>query len=137
MPVITDDLRTYSDGLLEGDVPEIDVPVGMLPPSVLSDAALRLALDPSPEALAGGFSLDDAEATGQLRVTAATTPGVAHIAVTIRYRKGGTLRYEADVRESWLLRMAVGASPQEAVLRALAEVARLPQQSTVSVSFDE
>lgn len=136
MPVITDDLRTHIDGMLDSDVPDAGAPIG-LPPSVLSGAALRLALDPAPGDLAGGFSLDEAEASGQLRVTQAATPGVAHLTVTVRYRNGGALRYEADVRESWLSRVAVGARPQEAVLRALEEVARLPQQSTVSVSFDE
>lgn len=64
-------------------------------------------------------------------------PGFVHIDADIAYERGGMVHYEAEVRETWLDRTSEGGSGSPAdVVRALADLARLPHQSTVKVHFD-
>lgn len=86
--------------------------------------------------LAERFALKDIPATGNLTILASSIPGVVHIDADIRFDLGGVLHYEADVRESWVARTTeAGHTSPERIVRALADVANLPHQSTVKVHF--
>lgn len=86
---------------------------------------------------AGSFALDDIPATGSISILASPVPGLVHIDADIAFARGGVLHYEADVRESWVARTAVaGDSAPASLVRALADLARIPRQSTVRVHFE-
>jgi hypothetical protein len=106
-------------------------------PNVLSAAELRHGwADGSTFLLEGRFSLSDIPATGFVTVFPSPQPGFVHIDADIEYSRGGGLHYEADVRESWLEREASAAEVSPAtIVMALADIARLPHQSTVRVHF--
>lgn len=109
---------------------------GIESPLVLSAVEERLGLRRSAYPV-GQFALDDIPATGQLKIFQSTVPGFVHIDADIAYERGGMVHYEAEVRETWLDRTSEGGSGSPAdVVRALADLARLPHQSTVKVHFD-
>lgn len=108
-------------------------------PLVMSESEHRFASAAGPlPGLNGRFQLDDLAIAGQLSVEASDTPGMVHVHADMAYARGGGLHYDAEVRESWILR--AGADDQghrrAQIARALADLARLPHQSTVTVSFD-
>ncbi len=85
----------------------------------------------------GPFALDDIPATGTISILASPVPGLVHIDANITFARGGGLRYEADVRESWVTRTAnLDGSGPGTLVRALADIAKLPHQSTVTVHFE-
>ncbi len=108
-------------------------------PMVLSESAHRSRQTPEPLlGLNGRFRLDDLAIDGQLMVEASANPGMVHIHADMAYARGGSLQYEAEVRESWVTRAsALDRSPEARarIAKALADLARLPHQSTVTVSF--
>jgi hypothetical protein len=105
-------------------------------PIVLSALAERHESGQHVTLTSGPFAMADIPATGFLTILASPVPGVVHIDADIRYDRGGTLHYEADVRETWVTRTTNhGRNPQESIVLALADVARLPHQSTVRVHF--
>ena len=86
--------------------------------------------------LGGTFAMGDIPATGILKILASPVPGVVHIDADIAFDLGGTLHYEADVRETWVTRTTnSGNSGPATLVKALADIARLPHQSTVKVHF--
>lgn len=109
-------------------------------PLVLSEAAHRTISGSGPlDMLSGTFHLDDSLFDGELLVEPAGTPGLVHVHADISHPRGGGLHYDADVRESWLLRESADLDPDDSrarVARAIAELASLPHQSTVKVSFE-
>jgi|SRR3990172_3615995 len=108
-------------------------------PQVLSESAHRSRQTPEPLlGLNGRFHLDDLAIDGQLMVEASTTPGMVHIHADMAYARGGGLQYEAEVRETWLTRAGAldhSGDARARIAKALADLARLPHQSTVTVSF--
>lgn len=105
-------------------------------PLILSALAERHEFGISPLPV-GSFALDDIPATGSISILASGVPGVVHIDADISFVRGGVLHYEADVRESWVVRTADRSdSPPASLVRALADIARLPHQSTVKVHFE-
>lgn len=108
-------------------------------PLVLSESAHRSRQTPeSLLGLNGHFHLDDLAIDGQLMVEASAIPGMVHIHADMAYARGGSLQYEAEVRESWVTRESALDRSGEArarIAKALADLARLPHQSTVTVSF--
>lgn len=84
----------------------------------------------------GAFAMDDIPATGILKILASRVPGVVHIDADIAFHLGGSLHYEADVRETWVTRTSAAAGNGPAtIVKALADIANLPRQSTVKVHF--
>ncbi|MBE0608388.1 MAG: hypothetical protein IH609_03340 [Dehalococcoidia bacterium] len=108
-------------------------------PLVLSESAHRSRQTPEPLlGLNGRFYLDDLAIDGQLMVEASPIPGMVHIHADMAYVRGGGLEYDAQVRESWVTRAsALDHSPEAraGLAKAIADLARLPHQSTVTVSF--
>lgn len=119
-----------------------DAEGGVLPepaPLVMSESAHRFARAAGPlPGLSGRFRLEDLAIDGELHVEASETPGMVRVHADLAHARGGGLHYDAEVRESWILR--AGADDQghrrAQIARALADLARLPRQSTVTVSFD-
>lgn len=111
-----------------------------LTPLVLSESAHRhMAGPPWAYGLNGPFHLDDLGIEGELWVDASPEPGLVHVHADLAFAAGGGLHYDANVRESWLARAGgVDAEhdPRAEVARALAKLATIPRQSTVTVSFE-
>lgn len=108
-------------------------------PRVLSESAHRNMRTPEPLlGLNGRFHLDDLAIDGQLLVEASPTPGMVHVHADMAYSRGGGLQYDAEVRESWVMRagaLDLSSESRARIAKALADLARLPHQSTVKVSF--
>jgi hypothetical protein len=108
-------------------------------PLVLSESAHRSRQTPEPLlGLNGRFHLDDLAIDGQLVVEASAIPGMVHIHADMAYARGGGVEYDAQVRETWVTRASALDRSGEArarIAKALADLARLPHQSTVTVSF--
>jgi hypothetical protein len=119
---------------------DLDTSVGHEPaPVLLSESAHRSRQAPEPlVGLNGRFHLDDLEIDGQLMVEVSPNPGMVRIHADMAYAHGGGVEYDAEVRETWLTRAsALDRSPEARarVAKALADLARLPHQSTVTVYF--
>lgn len=119
-----------------------DLDTGAVPepaPLVLSESAHRNMRPAEPLlGLNGQFHLDDLAIDGQLRVEASHTPGMVHVHADMAYIRGGGLQYDAEVRESWVMRAGAMDRTGESrarVAKALADLASIPRQSTVTVSF--
>ena len=107
-------------------------------PLVMSESAHRFASAAGPlPGLNGRFHLDDPVIDGQLSVEASDTPGMVRVHADLAYARGGSLHFDAEVRQSWILRAAAKGQghARAQVARALADLAGLPHQSTVTVSF--
>ncbi len=119
-----------------------DVEGGTAPepaPLVMSESAHRFARAAGPlPGLNGRFQLDDLAMDGQLQVEASATPGMVHVHADLAYARGGGVHFDAEVRESWIVRAGSEdlGDGRARIARALADLARLPHQSTVTVSFD-
>lgn len=105
-------------------------------PVILSALAERRESRDHRALLSGTFAMDDIPATGILKILASAVPGVVHIDADIAFDLGGTIHYEADVRETWVTRTTnSGDNGPATIVRALADIANLPRQSTVKVHF--
>jgi len=111
-----------------------------LAPLVLSEAAHRSMAATGPLAdLSGEFHLENPAIEGHLVVEPSATPGMVHIRADLAHGRGGGLHYDAEVRESWLVREGSPEAPGDSrarIARALADLASLPHQSTVTVSLE-
>jgi hypothetical protein len=84
--------------------------------------------------LGGRYALPGGKGTGFVTILPAPAPGFVHIDADIDYAAGGTVRYEAEVRESWLGRLSDSGDCSPArIVHALTELAELPHQTTVRV----
>ncbi|HMO95796.1 MAG TPA: hypothetical protein PKD27_06710 [Tepidiformaceae bacterium] len=82
----------------------------------------------------GRCALPSVKGSGVVRMLPASRPGLVHIDADITYDAGGAVRYEADVRESWLARLSrAGDCSPASILKAVVELAGLPRQTTVRV----
>ena len=111
-----------------------------LAPLVLSESAHRqMAGPPWLHGLNGPFHLEELGIEGKLWVDTGLKPGLVHVHADLAFAGGGGLHYDTDVRESWVARAGdVDAEhdPRAEVARALAKLATIPRQSTVTVSFE-
>jgi len=137
-------------GDVQGDIPTGAAPsFGAEPPSsseagterlvLTADAHHRLTL-PSPLAAITGAFTDDPLGSGHLAIETTELPGVVHIHADVRSTRGPAFHIDANVRESWLLRLsgnAEAAPVRGQVVRELIELAALPRQSTVLVTVEK
>lgn len=91
------------------------------------------------DGVGGAFALEQPSLHGTLDVFPTATPGLVHVHADVQLQPAGALFFDAQVRASWLSAAAGedlhGASVR--VIRALAELARIPHQRTVQVGFRE
>jgi len=105
-----------------------------------SEAHQRLRID-EPATFEREFWLRQPGLQGRLEVAATDTPGVVHLHADVRWSElgdasEGVVHMDADVRESWLTQAAGPEQSAAEVVKALARVAELPNQSTVQVTVD-